>query len=101
MVPLHQENSSENNADSRENVPVFSCIVYVSSDDDGQVRARVANFPGLQCVAASERQALATLIPAFKKRLIESMQDDAPIPWIDPPVDAEPQEQQRYIPVHL
>ena len=101
MVPLHQQNSSEINADSRKNVPLFSCVVYVSSTDGGQVRARVANFPGLQCVAANERQALATLIPAFKKQLVESMQDNTPIPWIDPPVDAEPQEQQRYIPVHL
>jgi hypothetical protein len=101
MVPLHPQNRSENNADSRENVPVFSCIVYLSSDDCGQVRARVANLPGLQCVAPSERQALATLVPAFKKRIIESIQDNAPIPWIDPPVAPEPQEQPRYIPVHL
>jgi hypothetical protein len=101
MVPLHREHSSENNADRPENVPVFSCIVYISTNDSGQVRARVANFPGLQCVAASEREALATLVPAFKKRLVESMQDGSPIPWIDPPVGAEPQEQQRYIPVHL
>ena len=101
MVPLHPQNSSENNADSRENVPVFSCIVYLSSDDCGQVRARVANLPGLQCVAASEHQALATLVPAFKKRLVELMQTDTPIPWIDPPVASEPEEQQRYVPVHL
>ena len=101
MAPLHQQDNSENNTDPPEPIPVFSCIVYVSSGDGGQVRARVANLPDLQCVAASEHQALATLVPAFKKRLIELMQKGVPIPWIDPPVDPEAQEQQRYIPVHL
>ena len=60
MASLHHQDNSENN-DRHEQVPVFSCIIYVSSGDDGKVRARVANLPGLQCVAASEHQALATL----------------------------------------
>ena len=100
MASLHQQDNSENN-DRHEQVPVFSCIIYVSSGDDGKVRARVANLPGLQCVAASEHQALATLVPAFKKRLVELMQTDNPIPWTDPPVARGPEEQQRYVPVHL
>ena len=101
MAPLHQQDKSDNNADRHEHVPVFSCLIYVSHGDNGQVRARVANLPGLQCAAASERQALAILVPSFKKRLVELMQTDTPIPWTDPPVPPEPQEQQRFVPVHL
>jgi hypothetical protein len=82
-------------------VPVFSCIVYVSPDATGGVRARVANLPGLECAAGSERAALGKLVPAFKKTVAELMQSGTPIPWVDPPVAAEAGEQTRFIPVHL
>ena len=82
-------------------VPVFNCLVYVSPGPAGGVRARVGNLAGLQVVAASEREALAKIIPAFKQQLGELMQSGAAIPWIDPPLDAEPEEQTRFIPVHL
>jgi hypothetical protein len=81
-------------------VPVFSCLVYVSHSDAG-VRARVANLPGLEFTAGSERAALGKLVPAFKKTVAEAMQSGTPIPWIDPPTPIEPGEQVRYIPVHL
>jgi hypothetical protein len=83
------------------NVPVFSCIVYVSRDAGGGVRARVANLSGLECTAASEREALGKIVPAFKQRVGELMHNGIQIPWIEPPTPAEPGEQQRYIPVHL
>jgi hypothetical protein len=82
-------------------VPVFSCIVYVSPDAGGGVRARVANLPGLECTAVSEREALGKLVPAFKRRIGEQMHSGTPIPWIDPPTPAEAGEQIRFIPVHL
>ena len=80
-------------------VPVFNCIVYISSDADG-VKARVANLPDLEVTAASEREALAQIIPDFKQRITDLMQSETPIPWIDPPIPAEPGELQRFIPVH-
>jgi hypothetical protein len=82
-------------------VPVFSCIVYVSPDAGGGVRARVANLPGLECTAGSEREALGKIVPAFKRRIGEQMRSGNQIPWIDPPAPAEAGEQIRFIPVHL
>ncbi len=82
-------------------VPVFNCLVYVSSDAGGGVRARVANLPGLGCTAGSEREALAKIVPAFKQLVSELMRSETPIPWIEPPSPVEPGEQKRFIPVHL
>ena len=82
-------------------VPVFSCIVYVSQQDGGTVRARVANLAGLACTAASERAAFMKLVPAFKDRIRELMQSETEIPWIEPPLAKEPGEQERAVPVHL
>ena len=85
----------------RADVPVFNCIVYVSPDAGGGVRARVANLPGIECTAASEREALGKIVPAFKQRIGELMHSETQIPWIEPPTPAEPGEQKRFIPVHL
>jgi len=82
-------------------VPVFNCLVYVSRDPSGNVRARVVNLAGLECTAGSEREALGRLVPAFKQRVGELMQTQTAIPWIEPPPPVEPGEQQRFIPVHL
>jgi hypothetical protein len=82
-------------------VPVFSCLVYLAADAGGGVRARVANLPGLECTAGSERAALGKIVPAFKQRIAELMRTGTPIPWIEPPTPAEAGEQTRFIPVHL
>ena len=52
-------------------VPVFDCLVYVSRQADGSVRARLANLVGFEVTAASERAAFARLIPDLKRRLAE------------------------------
>ena len=82
-------------------VPVFNCIVYILPNSDGGVRARVANLPGLECTAASERDALSTIVPAFKQRVGELIRSETPIPWIEPPRPAESEEETRRVPVHL
>ena len=82
-------------------VPVFNCVVYVASTDDGGVRARVANLAGLESTAGSEREALAKIVAAFKARVGELTAAGATIPWIDPPVEPASNEQTRYVPVHL
>ena len=82
-------------------VPTFSCIAYLSKREDGRTRGRVANLAGIECVGASEREVLSKLIPAFKKQVTEFMQNDGAVPWIDPPVAREPDEQRRIIPAHL
>jgi nucleoside-diphosphate-sugar epimerase len=81
-------------------VPVFECVVYISRED-GTVRARVANLEGLECTATTEREALAQLVPVFKQRVAELMHNESPIPWIEPPNAPEPDEQTRFVPVHL
>lgn len=82
-------------------VPVFNCVVYVSTGSDGQVTARVANLLDLSCVADSERAALTRLVAEFKQRVSNWTQAGEPIPWIDPPEPAAEGEQKRFVPVHL
>ena len=83
------------------NVPVFSCVVYVCPREGGGVRARVANLAGFECIASSEREALMKLVPAFKERIRELLQTGSEIPWVEPPVAKEPDEQERFVPLHL
>jgi hypothetical protein len=82
-------------------VPVFNCIVYVSEIAEGGVRARVANLADICCDAGSEREALGKIVPTFKQRVAELTASGTLIPWIDPPLPAEPDEQTRFVPVHL
>ena len=82
-------------------VPVFNCVVYVGRQPEGGVRARVANLPGLECQANDERAALGQLVKAFKQQLADTLAGGQQPEWIDPPVDPEPHEQTRLIPVHL
>lgn len=82
-------------------VPVFNCLVYVAPRATGGVRARVANLAGLDCEAASEREALAKIVPAFKQRVAELTASGTDIPWIEPPLPVGADEQTRFIPVHL
>ena len=82
-------------------IPVFNCIVYVAFVADGKVQARVGNLPGIEYAAASEPAALRLIVTEFKRRLTEWMSQEEPIPWIEPPLQANSHEQQRLIPVHL
>ena len=81
-------------------VPTFACIVYVTKTDEG-TRARVANLPDLQCIATTERDALGKIVPEFKQRISQWLAAGQQIPWIDPPSAQEPDEQKRFVPVHL
>jgi hypothetical protein len=81
-------------------VPAFGCLVYVV-DVDGGVRARVANLAGIEVTAESERGALAKITAEFKRRVSEALGRGETIAWIDPPVDSEPGERRRFVPVHL
>ncbi|MBC8355900.1 MAG: hypothetical protein H8E66_28315 [Planctomycetes bacterium] len=82
-------------------VPVFSCIVYVSRTPSGGVHVRVANLDGLESDAGSEREALSKIVPAFKRHVAELTANQTPIAWIDPPSPKADGEQERLIPVHL
>lgn len=93
---LHVHNDA-----STSDVPTFSCIAYVSRNPSGGVTARTANLEGIECTGATEREALGKLVSVFKEEVTDHMKGDQGVPWIDPPVDMEPDEQRRIIPVHL
>ena len=82
-------------------VPVFNCIVHVIRNEDGSVTARVANLSNVVCTASSERDALAHIVKEFKKVIKQFSEQGAAIPWVEPPSPKEPNEQSRFIPVHL
>lgn len=83
------------------NVPAFTCVVYVSQNDAGEIYARVGNLSEIECHAATERAALSKIVPAFKQRVTQFLSKDEPIPWIDPPLPRTDDEQERLLPVHL
>ena len=85
----------------RRDVPVFQCLVYLAREESGGVKARVANLPDIDCERATEREALALIVPLFKQRISDYLASEMPIPWIEPPESLEPGEQKRFIPVHL
>jgi hypothetical protein len=83
-------------------VPVYNCRVYVSPpDEQGVVTARAAALEGITGKGRREREALQAVVAAFKQRILELRQQDAPIPWLDPPLPPTADEQERLIAVHL
>lgn len=80
--------------------PAFGCIVYVRKTATG-VSARVANLNGLVIESANEREALGKLVPLFREKVAQMTEQGVEIPWIDPPVSKEEDEQRRFLPVHL
>lgn len=85
---------------SRE-VPVFNCIVNVGRGADGGYLARVANLPGIEGRGASERAALAQVVPAFKEHVKRLHAAAESIQWLQPPTAPAVGEVQRLIAVHL
>ena len=83
-----------------QDVPTFNCLVHVCSVDGG-VRARVANLDGIEITASDERTALSKIVPAFKAKVQQILADQESIPWIEPPLPANDEEQTRFIPIHL
>ncbi len=83
-------------------VPVFNCHIYLSSPPEGgPVVARGANLSEIRVEGRSDREALAAAVRAFKEAIGRSLAGGQAIPWIDPPLPAEPGERQRWVPVHF
>jgi hypothetical protein len=82
-------------------VPTFACLVYLSKDESGTSIARVANLGGLKATGASPRDAMMKVCREFKEIVRGAHAKGETIEWIDPPVEPEPGEQVRSIPVHL
>ena len=83
-------------------VPVYNCVVIVSPRNaQGLVSARCSTVAGIDAAGKSEREALAQVVEAFKATIVRHLAAGLPIPWIDPPEQPSPGEQQRFIAVHL
>jgi hypothetical protein len=92
--------------DSKPNVPVFACIVYVHKNEDGTVIGRVANLAGgdsceIRASGNSERDALGKVTREFKTRVFKMLEEGQEIPWVDPQQPPLENEQVRSVPVHL
>ena len=87
--------------DSKPNVPVFACIVYVHKNEDGTVIGRVANLAGIKASGNSERDVLGKIVREFKACVFKILEDGQEIPLIDPPQPPLENEQVRSVPVHL
>lgn len=83
-------------------VPVYNCIALVSPRNaDGVVCVRAANLSDLKTTGASEREALQHLVGAFKIIVSQAAAEGRPVPLLAEPHPARPDEQQRFIAVHL
>ena len=87
--------------DSKPDVPVFTCLVYVHKNDDGTVTGRVANLAGIEASGNSERDVLGKVTREFKSRVFKMFEEGQEIPWVDPPQPPLENEQVRRVPVHL
>ncbi|QEG37004.1 hypothetical protein [Bythopirellula goksoeyrii] len=87
--------------DSKPNVPVFVCLVYVHKNEDATVTGRVANLAGIEASGSSERDVLGKVMREFKSRVVKMFEAGQEIPWIDPPEPPQQNEQIRSIPMHL
>ena len=111
-----QSNSASSNSDSpnslgitgdsKPNVPVFACIVYVHKNEDGTISGRVANLVGgdscdIRASGNSERDVLGKVTREFKSRVFSMFGEGQKIPWVDPPQPPLENEQVRSVPVHL
>ncbi|WP_166821306.1 hypothetical protein [Thalassoroseus pseudoceratinae] len=83
-------------------VPVFDCRVFVSHEGaNGPVVARCVNLPEVKASGPSERDVLRKIVDAFKSIAQDYHSRGEPIPFIETDAKPGPDEQERWIPVHL
>ncbi|MCC9640807.1 hypothetical protein LOC71_00855 [Rhodopirellula sp. JC740] len=81
--------------------PAFGCVVYIRRNEAGRLCGRVANLDGLETEGASERDILAALVKATRAKISSYLDEDQPVPWIDPPKAKADDETKRFLPLHL
>ncbi len=97
-LPLLSESSCGTGAGA---VPVFNCIIILTPLENGRLRGRVANLPGITAEGTAERELLMSLTRQFKTAVKESVASGNGLKWIDPPEVPVKGESQRFIPIHL
>lgn len=94
-------NSLDITGDAKPSTPVYACIVYVHTNEDGTVVGRAANLAGIESRGSSERFVLSQITKAFKANVLKLHEAQQEIPWIDPPEPPAENERVRSIPMHL
>ena len=87
--------------DAESSVPVFDCHVLLRRTDAGGYEARAANLDGVRGTGPTERDALLATVKTFKQQVESHFRAGRPIPFRDPPQAPQPDEVERWIPVHL
>lgn len=88
--------------DSAASVPVYNCHACLSPPDaEGWISARSCNLPEVVARGKSQREALAALVASFKAAVSRYRAAGQPIPWAECPTKPAPDEQERWIAVHL
>ncbi|HEV7226741.1 MAG TPA: hypothetical protein VGN42_28795 [Pirellulales bacterium] len=88
--------------ESRGDVPVYNCLVLLSPPDaEGWLTARCSNLPEVTSRGKRRREALASLVAAFKTAVARYSAEGRAIPWAAQPLEPILGEQQLWIAVHL
>lgn len=88
-------------SESQEAVPVFNLTLYVRTDKTGATNVRIANLEISEYQAGSTRDAIGKIVTEAKKLIGTLMAEDAPVPWIVPPLEIQAGETQFLVPLHL
>lgn len=84
------------------NVPVYNCHACLSPPDaEGWIAARSCNLPEVVARGKTQREALTALVAAFKAAVSRYRAAGRAIPWVESPSKPAPDEQERWIAVHL
>jgi hypothetical protein len=88
---------------ARPAVPVFDCHVLLlpPAGTRSTYQGRISNLPQITVVAGSERDCLRKIVDQFKALISKHLSAGEAIPWQVPPETRGPDEQERWIPVHL
>ena len=99
--PNHADSNNLPISDAAAPVPVFDCHVLLRSTGSGTFEARAANLDGVTGSGPTERDALLAIVREFKSTVEQLVRDGKTVPFRDPPAQPQPDEVERWIPVHL
>ena len=88
-------------ADASDDPPAFGIIVYVSMDDAGVCRGRVANLECEPATGPSEPAVLRQIVTRCKAILKDATAAGQTPAWVDPPLAIDDGESKRFLPMHL
>ncbi len=101
-MPSEFQSGCDSSKPPASDVPVFDCHALLAGPDaNGRYQARAANLPGVVGSGQTERQAMLSLVTAFKAIVADHRRNAEPIPWKQPSETPKDGEVERWISVHL